>query len=288
MKINLGLTLFILSTSLVSAQISYDRVQDLLALSGKINHKGPNCVASVFYASNLIDDYSFVATASMASVFDSTYCAEVSPEERAKGDLVVVYGEAYRYEQYIPHVALLTDKDTAFSKMGFETTDAAKVIQDVDLKLNPGGHIPVECLSTLSSSTDQQRCIGDEAAARYFRCDFENLRKELNESGTFREIQNLRNTVLGATQDSLVELKNKSAELSVKLIDKQNRLFPENPISSTADTKKLEPFLSGFRIESYLFESMENLPKDFKLMLFEAALLNSLDTQISFLSEEAP
>lgn len=274
-----------LSSSFTHAAVNEERLEELLSLDGKIESVGPNCVSSVFYTSDLVDDYSYIAISSLAPVLDSKHCKEIPAEDRNTGDFVMVYGEAYRYNEYVPHVALLTEKNKGFSKMGFEATTEAKVIQNTELKLNPGGHIPTECLGTLESSEDFNRCL-ELATARYFRCDIPSLKTQLSQRQSFREILDLRATLLGSSPESLQNAQNKSDSLAERLISEQETRFPDHPIASAANAKRLDTFLVGFRIESYLFESIRELPEEFKLILIEAALINSLNTQIKFLTEQ--
>jgi hypothetical protein len=277
--------------SLVHASLS-PRIQELLFLDEKITLKGPNCVSSVFYSVKLTDDYIYSATSSLASVLASHYCKEIKAENRDRGDLVIVYGEIYRYDSYVPHAALLTGRNHAFSKMGFEAHNEGQQIKNLPLVYNPGSRIPKKCQSTLTHSKDSQDCQYEEASARYFRCQFSELRKQLQKHQTFKSILILRGDLMreyfhDQAKPRTKTLEHFSSQLSSiehALLDEQKKHFPKLSIAGE-NHSGLEKFLAGFRIERYLFDDIKNLPKAFIELLIQAELVNSTRVQIQFLEK---
>ena len=82
----------------------------------------------MIYTSGLIDDYSFVSASSFAPLLRGSSCQRIKAENRMAGDVVLIMGDGYRYESPVPHVAVLTEKEKAFSKMGRLTDNGAEKI----------------------------------------------------------------------------------------------------------------------------------------------------------------
>jgi bisphosphoglycerate-dependent phosphoglycerate mutase len=285
MKTLLKIIIPIIATSLSFANDA--RVEELLKLSNKIKLTGPNCVSSSLYAAGLVDDYSYISTSSLAALFASSSCHEVKAEKRAKNDLVIAYGEDHKYQGLVPHVAYLTSSDTAFAKKGYESTKAAAQIVNEKLINNPGNHISKDsgCQSTLTSSAKTEDCFYEASAARYFRCNFSELRTKLFTSSSYQKLQVLRASILKASATERDNIKKSLEEISKSLIDRQKKDFPLETIEDDNKPGSINLFLVGFRVEKYLYDDIIELSEEFKNILIEASIITSLETQLEFLKK---
>ena len=189
-------------TAAVSALGSDARVAELLALDGKIDKPGPNCASTAFYASGLIDDYAYVTPQLLAGLQHMGVCVDVPAEERQRGHFILAYGEDFKVLQNLKHMAVLTSRDEAFSKMGYLTDSASRAVKKNSLKDNVGRHLGPDCLGTLENSALQEECPYTAAAA-YVRCDSASLRAALEALPLFAKLTELRREILRAQATEL-------------------------------------------------------------------------------------
>jgi len=272
-------------TTSAQALSSNERIDELMRLDGKIDKTGPNCVGSVLYGGLLVDDYTFVNPGVLAGLEGAGACKEVKPESRAAGDVVMAMGEDFKYLGNVAHVAMLTGRDQAFAKMGYQTDAASKAVRKNALRENIGVHLEGSCKSTLENSAEQEECFYT-ASARYLRCDFRGMRTRLEELAPYRALAALRLEILTANSTAATKkLTERLANIEASLVTLQQTEFPE---TSIANNGKIDPFLVGYRVATISSEEMKSLDPKLQAILVAAALVSSTEQQLGFLTEPQP
>lgn len=190
------LLLFLFFTSLSAAgktgQIELGRVEDLLNLSGSFKQDGPNCFASVAYASGFIDDAAYVDSGLFQAALETPYCQTLKTSTDLRvGDFVLLGGSPTKGGDRWEHAILYMGVGQVFAKMGFKKEEAASVVamtENIQWYLQqirtPQGRI---CAASFLDERKRAMCERHSLFPSYFRCDWKALRNEL-ENSTFASL----------------------------------------------------------------------------------------------------
>lgn len=281
-------------SSLAQAQelneVQLERVERLeeLGNTDSFHHIGPNCFATTLYAAGITDNMTFNNSAFYYFVVESPFCEEVPAEQRQTGDLAMVSGFLYRHYDLVAHGALLTSKETAISKMGFQANESARRVVHGSLEENIGSYIEPECHMSLRSSDDHD--CREYTEATYYRCDVKELRQFLSLGKYAAPLKAFREKIephlLNEKEIPLTQIKQWQEELTqidTSLAAELKAKFPDHYLTTREGKVAMYNFGTGHASDYYPSYVYGALSKEFQIASIQIMKVIDLREQLHWL-----
>ncbi|WII73942.1 hypothetical protein QJS83_08640 [Bdellovibrio sp. 22V] len=190
-RILLGL-LFGISLQAVADPRAVDssRVEYLQKISSLYQYDGPNCFASVAYASGFLDEASYLDSSVYEAVLKAPECAQLSSEnELREGDFILIGGMETQDQAKWGHAILYLGAGQVFAKMGFRKEEPTSIVSL---------HENIRWYITQDTFVQGKRA----AYPSYFRCDWQGIKTRVASSSlaaAWKELQDIRKKIFAET-----------------------------------------------------------------------------------------